>query len=88
MNEQNKTTTPSQSTETQIRKKEEPNPISSGKRGRKTGGGTGKERKNNPSFMAIKQEALEALVNLSEDGRFHLSYQTAEGESSAINYWS
>ena len=88
MNEQDKTTTPSQPTETQTHKKEEPNSTSSGKRGRKMGGGTGKERKSNPSFLEIRQAALEALISLPEGGRFHLSYQTADEEDKAINYWS
>ena len=88
MNEQDKTTTPSQPTETQIHKKEVADQASPGKRGRKMGGGTGKEKKSNPSFLEIRQAALEALISLPEGGRFHLSYQTTDEEDKAINYWS
>lgn len=51
------------------------------------GVGTGRGKKSNPSFLEIRQEALEALIKLPEEGRFHLSYQTPEGEEKAINYW-
>ena len=54
MNEQDKTATPSQPGEAPIRKKEEPNPTPPGKRGRKTGGGADKAKKNNAGFLAIK----------------------------------
>jgi hypothetical protein len=87
MTEHSTATTPSKSNETQLPRKEETAPVSPGKKGRKAGGGAGKERKNNVSFLEIRQKALEALINLSEEDGFHLSFQTADGKKDAINYW-
>ena len=88
MNEQDKTLTLPSPSESQTSKKEESESPSPGKRGRKPGSTASKEKKSNPSFLEIKQGALEALISLSEGGRFHLSYQTSEGKDCAINYWS
>jgi hypothetical protein len=88
VNEQDKTTTQHNPAETQIPKKEESDQLSPGKRGRKAGSSTNKEKKSNPSFLEIRQQALEALISLSEEGKFHLSFQTAEEGENAINYWT
>ena len=87
MTEHSTAATPSKGTEAQLPKKEDAAPVSSGRKGRRAGGGAGKEKKNNPSFLEIRQEALEALINLSEEGRFHLSFQPAGSNEKAVNYW-